>query len=731
MEFKQFKKALQDHVAVMLSGGDQLFLVNIPDFPPVPGNTAPGANSRLWNTYLNTFPAGTNEIFRERREYDCSACRSFIKEHNGTGLSSGGIGNVVTIKEGKITSIWDFWDSLPEDSEYKPSVKAMSAIVRHAAMAEDGISDVFVYQSPSFGIDKNREEATDGSILTWEHLHVKLPPAYASKCSSSVAPATAAFRDARNVFKRSLDEITIDSTETVLELIASNSLYKGEENTGLLQAFLALQKEYNNLHADGPARSLYAWEKSVLIGPALAKIRNHAIGTLLTDISCGVDLDEAVRKFEAMVAPANYKRPKAIYTQAMLKAAEETVSSLGYFPSLKRRHAKLDDISVGNVLFADRDAAPLIAGDVFSSMKEEAAAVNPKNFSKVEEVGIDTFVSDILPSSASCSLLLEARHGGNLVSLIAPEDKDAPSMFKWPNGFSWAYAGNMADSMKQRVKEAGGKVDGDLRFSIQWNDDLAAPSADQNDLDAHCIEPGGNEIYYGTAKGRAIHKSGGELDVDIRFPQMAVAVENITWPDRNRMSEGKYLLFVRNFDHRGGRTGFKAEVEFDGQIHSFVYGKEVKQAQNVQVAEVMYSRLGGFDIVEKIPSELGAGSSRKVWGVNTNTFVPVVAAMHSPNFWLDFSSDEAERALRTGVGNKHFFFMLKGCVNPEQPNGFFNEYLKEELMQHKRVFEALGARMKVAESPDQLSGVGFSSTQRNHFFAKVEGRVARVLKVMV
>jgi len=416
---------------------------------------------------------------------------------------------------------------------------------------------------------------------------------------------------------------------------------------------------------------------------------------------------------------------------AMLDAAQEKITELGYLPSLKRRHAALDDISVGNVLFADRDAAPLIAGDVFSSMKEEAAAVNPKNFSKVEEVGIDTFVSDILPSSASCSLLLEARHGGNLVSLIAPEDKDAPSMFKWPNGFSWAYAGNMADSMKQRVKEAGGKVDGDLRFSIQWNDDPTAPSADQNDLDAHCIEPGGNEIYFMNAKGRYTHRSGGELDVDIRVPGMFVAVENITWPDRDRMPEGVYKLFVRNFDHRGGRTGFKAEVEFDGQIHSFVYGKEVKQDQNVQVAEVMYSRLGGFDIVEKIPSELGAGSSRKVWGVNTNTFVPVVAAMHSPNFWLDFSSDEAERALRTGVGNKHFFFMLKGCVNPEQPNGFFNEYLKEELMQHKRVFEALGARMKVAESPDQLSGVGFSSTQRNHFFAKVEGRVARVLKVMV
>ena len=82
-----------------------------------------------------------------------------------------------------------------------------------------------------------------------------------------------------------------------------------------------------------------------------------------------------------------------------------------------------------------------------------------------------------------------------------------------------------------------------------------------------------------------------------------------------------------------------------------------------------------------------------------------------------------------GIGNRHFFFMLEGCQNGEQPNGFFNEYIKQELVEHKRVFEALGSKMKVAPSDSQLSGIGFSSTQRNSVIVKIEGNVTRTIKV--
>ena len=76
-------------------------------------------------------------------------------------------------------------------------------------------------------------------------------------------------------------------------------------------------------------------------------------------------------------------------------------------------------------------------------------------------------------------------------------------------------------------------------------------------------------------------------------------------------------------------------------------------------------------------------------------------------------------------------FMLKDCINPDNPNGFFNEYLTNELYNHRKVFEALGSKMRVADCDNQLSGLGFSSTKRNDIVVRVKGNIDRVFRLKV
>lgn len=677
MGFVNFRTKIQEQFASMIQDSIRLFAVEVD-------------KDEMWNLYLDSFPEGTNNIYRERREHDCSCCRQFVKH----------IGNVVAIKNGVVSTIWDVDIG---DTTYQPVADALSAYIKSKA-----VENVFFSKEQRAGTSHNFELLPNGDSKKWEHFYAEIP-AISVERRRSIGDVQGEFRATKSVFKRSLDEISEDSLLTVLELISQNSLYRGEEWKNPLNIFLEHKRAYTAL-GDDRLRDLYAWEMSVKVGGAIGRIRNHSIGTLLVNISEGMELDLAVRKYEQIVAPANYKRPKAIFTQKMLEEAQMTIEELGYMTALGRRYATLDDITANNILFSNKDSAKRIAGaSIFDDMKKDVP-VNPKKFSRVEEVAIADFVSSILPNAQEVELFLESRHSGNLMSLIAPQDKTSKSMFKWNNGFSWAYAGNIADStMKENVKAAGGKVDGILRFSIQWNDEDYNP----NDFDAHCIQPNGNTIFFGSKRDNS---TTGELDVDIISPTRGrAAVENITWLNKSRMPRGTYQFLVNCYSNRGGRSGFKAEIEFDGQIYSFDYNRELRHGENVYVANVEFDG-ETFRLVEKLPSGV---SSRDIWGLKTNQFVPVSVVCYSPNYW-----DE-----QTGVGNRHYFFMLKDCVNPERPNGMFNEYLKEDLLKHKRVFEALGSKMAVADSADQLSGVGFSSTRRGDVIVKVKGATERVLKI--
>ncbi len=640
----------------------------------------------LWDTYLNSFPEGNNHIFRERREYDCNSCKQFIRS----------VGNMVAVIDGEIQSIWD----IQVEDGFQVVADALSALVKSYP-----IENIFLHIEGSAGIDKNYQLLESGETLTWEHLYIRLPKSLVES-PYKIDTQLAHFRSIKEVMFRGLSEITMDSMDTTLDLIAQNSLYRGEEHTFVIESFRKLKDEFDKLTTI-QEKEIFCWTQVISIPESVSKIRNTVIGTLLTDISEGKDLEKAVTSFETKVAPTNYKRPTAVISKAMIESAKNKVEELGFTSALQRRFATLEDITINNILFADREARKRI-DNVFDELSSKVSD-NVRNFDKVEEVSIDQFITKILPTAHSLEIMFENKHIGNLVSLIAPVDPAAKGMFKWFNNFSWSYNGELTDAIKERVKKAGGRVEGDLRCSLSW--------FNYDDLDLHMVEPEGYKIFYQN-RGR-LSPSGGTLDVDMNAGSGSVrdAVENIVYPDRNKMKEGLYILQVNNFFRRESiDVGFDVEVEFDRVTYTFSYDKPVKDKETITVAEIKYSWKDGFTIVKSLPS---SQTVKQIWSIPTQTFHKVSVALYSPNHW-----DEK------AVGNKHYFFMLDGCLNDGKARGFFNEFLNEELNVHRKVLEVVGAGMKTEESTNQLSGLGFSSTQRNSLLCRVKGNFSRIIKIL-
>lgn len=663
--FKTFKKEIQDSFKKISKSTNVLFTTNVD-------------KDVLWETYLNSFTDPD-----ERQYHNCNCCRQFIRYY----------ASIVTVVDNKLVSLWDF---VPSHELYNKTVLDLNAIVTNSP-----IKNRLVTESTKLGTNSN-VQVTPTSSITWDHFHIEAPSELVTKRGVSIDTTLSVFDANKSVFKRSLEEISIDSIESVLDLISQNSLYKGDEFKGLLNDFLKSKKEFE-LSTD---KDTYAWMRTAAVHQSQSKIRNSSIGTLLIDLSEGKDLDHAVNAFERMVAPSNYKRPTALVSKGMIEAAEKSIAEMGIMDSLGRRFAVPEDISVNNLLYVNRDAKKALG--IFEELKEDVP-VNSKTLSKVEEVTIDKFITDILPNVKSLEVLVENKHLNNLVSLIAPVNKEAPSLFKWKNSYSWSYVNALTDSIKEQVKAAGGNVNGELRVSLSW--------FNYDDLDLHVEEPNGNVIYFGHCRKPQISNNSGQLDVDMNAGagDSRNAVENITWSDANKMLEGTYIVKVNNFEKREAKDfGFDVEIECRGEVATFTKSSALSHKSTAEVVRFTYSKIDGIKFDKSTSTSM---TSKEKWGLSTNKFQKVSMIMNSPNHW------------ESNVGNKHLFFMLDGTHNDEIPRGFFNEFLSEELDKNRRVFEILGGKLKVESSDKQLSGVGFSTTQRNSIICKVEGKFKRTIKI--
>ena len=145
-----------------------------------------------------------------------------------------------------------------------------------------------------------------------------------------------------------------------------------------------------------------------------------------------------------------------------------------------------------------------------SSNQEESAGTNAPSTNRLASHAPGG--SPLSTNPVSTNLL--NTNGPVTVIAMAPSD-----LVETPPGVAQAANVPEAAAIERRLGEVNARG-GDIQISLSWHN--------FNDLDLHCIDPAGEEIFFGQPRSR----SGGDLDVDqnAHLPYNMAPVENIYWP---------------------------------------------------------------------------------------------------------------------------------------------------------------------------------------------------------
>jgi hypothetical protein len=715
MSFEKLNNLIQEQFSLMCSTG-KLFISSI-------------NGDELWNTYLNSF--NPKEIFRDPESSvdNCNKDKAFIRA----------FGNVVALDSNN--NIITMFDIIVEGTRYEYSIVNMRSALINAPIK--GVFNVHyedllklpyektsktqeLYQlgyKPSYK-QYTKEEVDkfgvveEGKVYTFYHFCVSIPKRFVLFSNESLSAHYGNLNTSHEIFLKGLS-IPLETLQVVRDLMIQESLLRAEIYQSKVEQFLSIKQEYESLTDN---KLNWTWKKFQDI--PFARFANELIGTTCIDLAEGKDINKVCKDFNYRVDPANYSKAKAPITQAQIDAATKRIVELGYENSFKRRFATVDDINSGSTIneiiyTGANNIKPSTKGTLFANVKPSApkdlSRHKKAEFDKVEEVSIETFLENILPGAKSIEVLLENSFSNNLVTMTTSNDKECKPLFKWSNPFSWTYNGNLAGKsfIKEAVKSAGGNVEGVLRSSLVWNES----GSDKSDLDVWCQQPNGETIYFDTYfrkdRGGKLSSCGGQLDLDVIYPDSKLAVENIYFESLSKLKQGMYRFHVNPYT-RNNSQGFKFEIEFDGNTFNYEYNQPVRD--DVHIAEVMFDGISSFSIKHLL--EPVSSSVKDLWNLSTNQFHKVNLMCLSPNYWGN-----------NAIGNKHYFFFLDGCHSDVPMRSFHIENLNGELLQDRKVLEVFGMTDKLEPSDKQLAGLGFTNDSKETLVVKVEGSFKRTVRI--
>lgn len=370
--------------------------------------------SDLYDLLLENIPADA------RQHYNCNACRHFVNKY----------GRLVTIspKTGKQIAV--MWGStVPEF--FHPAVKAIKDIVESAR-----ITGIFITDEETLGYTKTG---------VWTHMAVEMPQKMVYRGRVNTAAQKRAEKDEdRRLLLNSITKYKQSEVESAVNLLRSDALFQAEKILPMAEWFLEVMKAAAGKKLNGNI----IWQRAATAPAGFCHIPANMLGTLLDDIREGYNVDSIKARFNEKMHPLQYQRPQAPPAAGNVQRAEEIIAKLGMENSLKRRYARLDEVTA---LWKLKNEAKTAAGGVFAGVPIKGARRDVQNGVEAPETAItfEKFRRTVLPTAKKMELQV-SYHNENYGAVVTAVDPEAPPIILWDmenerNPFSWyVYNGGSA-----------------------------------------------------------------------------------------------------------------------------------------------------------------------------------------------------------------------------------------------------------------------------------------------
>lgn len=643
---------------------------------------------KIWDSFSSSFD---DPDFKQYN--NCNCCRHFIQTYGGMVIISGDATSVITIWALVLDNMTEDMRHMEDYDAYVIALKSLDEYV--SSLSQYRLFDFTQKFEP---VKSNNKILTSGNVITFNHFFFQKEVG-SSFYSRDVSTSGNYYQSILNY----LNKFDLPIAQMLLKKIEDNGIVRGDTAKIGLANDIALYQQFSA----ATDKVIFLWDvvsRAYGSKKILASCSGSAISKMMENMVKGDSFDVSYAKYHAMVDPLSYRRSVTETSVRQNNLAKKALDDLGAVDSLRRRFASPEDLNPSDCIYLNRSSVSADSGDLFESLNSEKA-VPPSKLVGLPKIPLAAFLSK---SYSEVSVHFGGDISSHLFSLIAPSHEEDKNILSWGNKFSWAYSGGATSSITERVKAQGGNIGGVMRASLSWTGKC--------DLDISLIEDTGKSetsIYY---ENKSSSNTTAVLDVDANAcssSMMAYPVENICWSsDLGDIHPGEYEIFVNNYQTRSPlNNGFVVEFYFCGELKTFIHRSALTNSSKISVIKYRITEEKKLVILSSIDEATSTEGPAAItrWGMSLNRFYAVSAISWSPNHWGDNSS-----------GTKHLFLYMPDAVCDVNPRSFFTEFLSSSLHPYRKVLEQIANKATVESSKTQLNGIGFLTTDRSSFIAKVK-----------